>query len=98
MASSRVSAYSSDGRASGVGRLAQLPIMVCLLTPAASSLLLSQPLACLPLFSLFLAPWRASAAACLSLCLSYMLSPSTGVSDGLCLLCVLTSPCLFPQG
>lgn len=41
MAPSRVSAYSYDGRAGWVGRLAQLPVMVVLFTPTASSSLLS---------------------------------------------------------
>lgn len=55
MAPSRVSAYSYDGRAGWVGRLARLPITVFLLTPAASSLLLS-PASCsfyVRLFSLY---------------------------------------------
>lgn len=88
MAPSRVSAYSYDGRAGWVGRLARLPITVFLLTPAASSLLLPSLWLVLrqALFSLLLSPWRASASACLSPCLSYMLFPSACVSDCLSLL------------
>lgn len=84
MAPSRVSAFSCDGKAGWVGRLARLPIMVFLLTPTASSLLLS-PASCsfyVRLFSLYFSLPSMHQ----HLCLSYMLFPSTCVSDRLSLL------------